>query len=97
MPITSRKAADPSDGLSDVGTREILLAMLALMVDERESRLPDQPSRQRVELVLAQAGLSAAAIAQLLNKQVGTVQMALYRAKTKDPSTARKKSEAGSA
>ena len=67
----------------EVGSREILLAMLALMLEEREIRVSERPGVQRVELLLAQAGLPAATIAQVLNKQLGTVQMALYRAKTK--------------
>lgn len=61
-------------------SRQILLAILALLVDERESRVADQPGARRTELVLSTAGLDAAVIAALLNKQVAAVRMAIYRA-----------------
>ena len=62
------------------GEREILMAILALMVDEREAQLAASPGRRRTELVLADVGLQAPAIAALLNKQIATVRMAIYRA-----------------
>jgi DNA-directed RNA polymerase specialized sigma24 family protein len=60
---------------------EILLkAILAIMVDERESRPPEQRKR-RTELVLADAGLGPAEIAELTGKQPAAVRMALSRAR----------------
>jgi DNA-directed RNA polymerase specialized sigma24 family protein len=60
---------------------EILLkAMLAIMIDERESRPPEQRKR-RTELVLAEAGLGPAEIAELTGKQPAAVRMALSRAR----------------
>ena len=61
-------------------SRQILLAILALMVEERESRVAGQSGVRRTELVLASGGLDSAAIAALLNKPVGTVRMAILRA-----------------
>ncbi len=65
------------------GEREILMAILAIMVDDREAEVVASPNRRRTELVLADVGLQAPTIAILLNKQVATVRMAIYRAAKK--------------
>lgn len=65
-------------------SRQIFLAMLALMVDERESRIAGQSGVKRTELVLSSGGLQPAAIAALLNKPVGTVRVAIHRAGKKN-------------
>lgn len=57
----------------------LLRAMLALMIDEREMR-PQEGSR-RTEVVLAEAGLGAAEIAELTGKPAGSVRMTLSRAR----------------
>jgi hypothetical protein len=63
----------------------LLMAILALLIDERESRPPEQRGR-RTEIVLADAGLGAREIATLTGKQPAAVRMALSRARrsTKD-------------
>ena len=61
-------------------SRQILLAILALMIDEREARVAGQAGARRTELVLSSGGLDSAVIAALLNKPVGTVRMAIHRA-----------------
>ncbi len=76
----TRKEATPD-------SRQILLAILALMIDERESRVAGQSGVKRTELVLASGGLDSVAIAALLNKPVGTVRVAIHRAGKKGPKT----------
>ncbi len=69
---------------NDSPDAEVLLrAMLALMVDERESRAADRPDQAKTELLLADAGLGAGDIATLLNKQPSTVRVTLSRARRK--------------
>jgi DNA-directed RNA polymerase specialized sigma24 family protein len=92
----SPKRSNRSSGTDDsvAGEREILMAILALMVDDREAQLVAMPGRRRTELVLADAGIQAPAIATLLNKQVATVRMALYRAGKKGTSVSEAPSNA---
>jgi DNA-directed RNA polymerase specialized sigma24 family protein len=58
----------------------LLRAMLALMIDERETRRPDE-RLERTEVLLANAGLSAAQIAELTGKQASAIRMTLSRAR----------------
>jgi DNA-directed RNA polymerase specialized sigma24 family protein len=67
---------------SGAGERDILMAILALLVEEREGRSSQRPNQVKTELLLASAGLPAATIAVLLNKQVSAVRMTLSRART---------------
>jgi DNA-directed RNA polymerase specialized sigma24 family protein len=58
----------------------LLRAMLVLMIDERETRRPDE-RLERTEVLLANAGLSAAQIAELTGKQASAIRMTLSRAR----------------
>lgn len=63
-------------------TDQLLRAILALLIDERESREIEPPAR-RTEVLLADAGLGATEIAQLTGKQSAAIRMALSRARAK--------------
>lgn len=63
-------------------TDQLLRAILALLIDERESRGIEPPT-QRTEVLLANAGLGATEIAQLTGKQPAAIRMALSRARAK--------------
>ncbi len=79
--MSARSAGERAEG-ERLDSTSILLAILALLVDDREARA-ERPGQRRIEIVLETAGLSASAIALLLNKPLGTVQQTLYRAKRK--------------
>ncbi len=64
-------------------TEALLKAILALMVDQRETR-PGPELTRRTELLLADAGLAASQIAELTGKQPSAVRMTLSRAR-RDP------------
>ncbi len=81
--MSKKKVSNGNNHSADLSEREVLMAILAMLVDEREAKMESDPARRRTELVLAGAGLSAATIAALLNKRVGTVEMAIYRDKKK--------------
>jgi len=55
-----------------------IVALLAALVEERQSE-----DGRRVEIILADSGLSAASIARLLGKKTDTVFKAITRAKKK--------------
>jgi hypothetical protein len=78
--MPSNRVPTTPDVSSD-GNRDVLIGILALMVDEREARLADAPILRKTEIVLAAAGLTPATIALLLNKKAATVEMTLYRDK----------------
>jgi len=78
----TRASGGPTE-ISNDGNRDVLIGILALLVDEREAKLAQVPIERKTELVLAGAGLSALTIASLLNKKVATVEMTLYRGKQK--------------
>lgn len=74
----AKKGATDEPGVDD-----LLRAMLALMVDDREARAADRPGQIKTEVLLAEAGLGAGQIATLLNKQPGAVRMTLSRTRRK--------------
>jgi hypothetical protein len=61
-------------------TPVLLRAMLALMIDEREARRPEQRG-ERTEVLLANAGLGATQISELTGKQAAAIRMSLSRAR----------------
>jgi DNA-directed RNA polymerase specialized sigma24 family protein len=67
--------------MADLETDRILLALLALAVDEREAAMRDaQGGRARTEVVLHGAGLDNTTIAELLNKPAKSVGQTIRRA-----------------
>jgi DNA-directed RNA polymerase specialized sigma24 family protein len=87
--LVSRKRIDGQ--ISELATNEespatvsrLLLALLILTLDERERRANEWPNQVKSEVLLARAGLSSTAIAELVQKQPGAVRTALSRAKAK--------------
>lgn len=61
-------------------TEVLLKSILALMIDQRETRPGPDPAR-RTELLLADAGLAPSEIAELTGKQASAVRMTLSRAR----------------
>lgn len=57
--------------------------VLALLADERESRVGNDRGARKTELVLADAGLSIGEIASLLGKNYDTVKQTIRRGRTK--------------
>ena len=66
---------------ADVTTNDLLKAILAVLLDEREARAAERPSQQKPELLLAGVGMGHQVIAQLLGKNADAVRMMLARAK----------------
>ncbi len=65
-------------------TESILLAILSLLVEEREARQPEK-SRAKIEVLLANAGLDVSTIGRVLDKQDGAVRKAISRARARVP------------
>jgi hypothetical protein len=72
--------ADPTAGLS---VNTLLLAILAVLVDERRERAAEGGKRPSPEMLLSDCGLPSAAIAQLLGVHPGSVRKALSRERGK--------------
>jgi DNA-directed RNA polymerase specialized sigma24 family protein len=64
----------------------VLKAILALLIDERETKAAERPTQRKTEVVLADSGLSASEIAALMGKQPSAVRMAISRARKAKPS-----------
>lgn len=62
-------------------TEELLVAILALLVANREDRDPDPKNQQKTEVILDSAGLGAATIAKLMNKNAGAVRKTIQRSR----------------
>jgi hypothetical protein len=75
-------------GSADVSTNDLLKAILAVLLDEREAKAAERPGQSRPEILLAGVGMGHQVIAQLLGKNPDAVRMMLARAK-KAPNTGR--------
>lgn len=62
-------------------TVQLLMALLMVTIDERESRADEGPKQVKTEVLLSRAGLSSPLIAMLMGKQPGAVRTTLSRAK----------------
>lgn len=62
------------------GAEALLRAILALLIDEREARQPDE-HRERTEVILANAGFGATEIAALTGKNPASIRVTLSRAR----------------
>ena len=73
--------ASESAGILD--TNSVLLAILTLMVDERERAAKLDPSMNKTEVLLDSVGLSHSQIAKILSKNTAAVRMMVARSKAK--------------
>jgi DNA-directed RNA polymerase specialized sigma24 family protein len=62
-----------------VGLEGVMRAVLALLADERESRIANDKDARKTEMLLADAGFSIGEIATLLGKKYDTVKATLRR------------------
>ncbi|TML00281.1 MAG: hypothetical protein E6G34_01980 [Actinobacteria bacterium] len=69
-----------SAGHTQPNAEELLLAITALLIDEREKRVADEPDAARIEVLLDSCGLSYKTIAAITGKQEDAVRMAITRA-----------------
>jgi hypothetical protein len=63
----------------EVSVDAATLAILALLIDEREQRIKETKGARKTEVLLAAAGLSGSAIASLVGKNVDAVRKTLQR------------------
>lgn len=75
------KAKDPDRRV--IGAERALAGILALLIDERESRTQDDKEAMRTEALLEQAGLSVEDIATATGKKGDTVRKAITPSKAK--------------
>ena len=59
----------------------VAMAVLTLLVDDRQARIASQPGALPTEVLLDEAGLSSSQIAALVHKTPGTVRKDLSRAR----------------
>jgi DNA-directed RNA polymerase specialized sigma24 family protein len=61
--------------------RDLLLATVALLAEDRDRRIGSDPAADKTEVVLASCGLNAGVIARVLGKQPDAVRKSLSRAR----------------
>jgi DNA-directed RNA polymerase specialized sigma24 family protein len=95
--MPARKGSSDAGGSEGVHakTEELLLAIFALMADERNRTAATDSSLERTELVLANAGLDYRVIASLLGKNPNAVYMLLQRATQAEKAKKTKKATGG--
>lgn len=79
----SSAKSDEAASTAVATTDQLLTAVLAVLLDEREHRVQDCPGTRKPETLLVDAGLPVPVVASLLGKQPGAVRMAVTRAKAK--------------
>jgi len=63
---------------------ELITAVAALLADEREARVAREPGAKKTELLLADVGLGAATIAQVMGKNPDAIRKAISRARQRE-------------
>lgn len=79
----SNTKANTSESVGILDTNSVLLAILTLMVDERERTAKLDPSMNKTEVLLDSVGLSYSQIAKILSKNTAAVRMMVARSKAK--------------
>ena len=79
----SNTKANTSESVGILDTNSVLLAILTLMVDERERAAKLDPSMNKTEVLLDSVGLSHSPIAKILSKNTAAVRMMVARSKAK--------------
>lgn len=83
MPESNLEEDESQTRASRVTSETLLTAILAILVDERESGALHRDKQQRIEILLADAGLTPGATARVLNKRVNTIHVTLRRDREK--------------
>jgi DNA-directed RNA polymerase specialized sigma24 family protein len=68
---------------NDSEERTLLLALVALLLDERAVRTAGQADAEKPEVILARVGLPISTIATVLGKQPDAVKKAIQRSRAK--------------
>jgi hypothetical protein len=76
-------ASGNSDDEGKLSLEAAMVGILALLVDERESRTEDDKSAEKTEVLLANAGVPVDGIAAATGKKRDAVRMAIRRAKAR--------------
>lgn len=79
----SNTKANTSESAAILDTNSVLLAILALMVDERERAARVDPGMNKTEVLLDSIGLSYSQIAKVLGKNTAAVRMMVTRSRAK--------------
>lgn len=79
----SNTKANASESAGILDTNSVLLAILTLMVDERERVAKLDPSMNKTEILLDSVGLSYSQIAKVLGKNTAAVRMMVTRSRAK--------------
>lgn len=79
----SNTKANTFESVGILDTNSVLLAILTLMVDERERAAKLDPSMNKTEVLLDSVGLSHSQIAKILSKNTAAVRMMVARSKAK--------------
>lgn len=79
----SNTKANTSESAGILDTNSVLLAILTLMVDERERVAKLDPSMNKTEILLDSVGLSYSQIAKILGKNTAAVRMMVSRSRAK--------------
>jgi DNA-directed RNA polymerase specialized sigma24 family protein len=72
-----------AQSIEPIPTDKAIAGILAMLVVAREDADRETKDRPKTEVVLANAGLSPAEIAQLVDKNAGAVAKTIQRARTK--------------
>jgi hypothetical protein len=83
--VATRRTRRPASSDTELTTtNQLLLAVLQLLVQDREARSEDGPMSIKTEVLLDRVGLGSATIALLVDKQPGAVRTILSREKAKN-------------
>jgi hypothetical protein len=76
-----------SDGDPGPSELDLLQALVALYIADRDDRVAENPSLERAEVVLSRAGLSAAQIASISGKGYESVRGVIRRSRSRSADT----------
>ena len=79
----SNTKANTSESAGALDNNSVLLAILTLMVDERERAVKLAPGMNKTEVLLDSIGLSYSQIAKVLGKNTAAVRMMITRSRAK--------------
>jgi hypothetical protein len=80
---TNGDSAEPALDLRT--TNQLLMAVLALLVDEREHRGATSEGSLKTEVLLTRLGLSSTLIGKLMGKQPAAIRVTLSRLRARPP------------